>query len=142
MAKTIDVAVDHSAHLAGRIQTPDAIDEGVDLDGAAGVDRQGGQDRTLPRRTQRHARPVDVQLHRSQQSQPDLGHKWTLRRARNLPDRPLTVRRMTKTKPWPRIAVLGDSITVHPGDPVDGFPTLTWAERLVQDLEPDAAVNL
>jgi lysophospholipase L1-like esterase len=49
---------------------------------------------------------------------------------------------MTENKAWHRFAVLGDSITVHPGDPVDGYPTLTWAERLVQVLDPDVDLNL
>jgi lysophospholipase L1-like esterase len=49
---------------------------------------------------------------------------------------------MTETKAWHRIAVLGDSIAVHPGDPVDGYPTLTWAERLVRALDPDVYLNL
>src|SRR5262245_1874550 len=49
---------------------------------------------------------------------------------------------MTDIKAWHRIAVLGDSIAVHPGDPVDGYPTLTWPERLVEVLDPDVALNL
>jgi lysophospholipase L1-like esterase len=49
---------------------------------------------------------------------------------------------MTETKTWHRIAVLGDSIAVHPGDPVDGYPTLTWAEQLVRVLDPDVFLNL
>jgi lysophospholipase L1-like esterase len=49
---------------------------------------------------------------------------------------------MTETKAWHRIAVLGDSIAVHPGDPVDGYPTQTWAQCLAQTLAPDAFLNL
>lgn len=49
---------------------------------------------------------------------------------------------MTETKAWHRIAVLGDSIAVHPGEPVDGYPTLTWAECLVRTLDPDVYLNL
>jgi lysophospholipase L1-like esterase len=43
---------------------------------------------------------------------------------------------------WHRIVVLGDSIAVHPGDPVDGYPTETWAERLAIAVAPDAYLNL
>jgi lysophospholipase L1-like esterase len=49
---------------------------------------------------------------------------------------------MTENKAWHRIAVLGDSIAVHPGDPVDGYPTQTWADHLAQALTPDAFLNL
>jgi len=49
---------------------------------------------------------------------------------------------MTEDKAWHRIAVLGDSIAVHPGDPVDGYPTQTWTERLVLALAPDEYRNL
>jgi len=49
---------------------------------------------------------------------------------------------MTETKAWHRILVLGDSIAVHRGDPVDGYPTRTWAERLVLALTPDEYRNL
>ncbi|WP_433367943.1 SGNH/GDSL hydrolase family protein [Actinoplanes sp. CA-142083] len=48
---------------------------------------------------------------------------------------------MTDKKAWHRIAVLGDSIAVHRGDPVDGYPTRTWAERLVLALAPDEYRN-
>jgi len=41
-----------------------------------------------------------------------------------------------------RIAVLGDSIAVHRGDPVDGYPSRTWAERVVLALAPGAYLNL
>jgi len=49
---------------------------------------------------------------------------------------------MTDEQAFRRIAVLGDSIAVHRGDPVDGYPTQTWAERLVLTLAPDAYLNL
>jgi hypothetical protein len=49
---------------------------------------------------------------------------------------------MTDEQAFRRIAVLGDSIAVHRGDPVDGYPTQTWAERLVLALAPDAYLNL
>jgi len=48
---------------------------------------------------------------------------------------------MTEDQAWHRIAVLGDSIAVHRGDPVDGYPTRTWAERLVLALAPDEYRN-
>jgi hypothetical protein len=75
------VAVDDGAHLAGRAVAPDPVDDRVDLDRVARVDRERGQNRALPCRAQRHVNPVDVQLHRPQQPQPDVGHRWTLRRA-------------------------------------------------------------
>lgn len=49
---------------------------------------------------------------------------------------------MTDEQAFHRIAVLGDSIAVHRGDPVDGYPTQTWAERLVLAFAPDAYLNL
>ncbi|SNY23538.1 SGNH/GDSL hydrolase family protein [Paractinoplanes atraurantiacus] len=49
---------------------------------------------------------------------------------------------MTEDKAWHRIAVLGDSIAVHRGDPVDGFPTQTWAETLTLALAPAEYLNL
>ncbi|MFI5893739.1 hypothetical protein ACIA5D_26910 [Actinoplanes sp. NPDC051513] len=49
---------------------------------------------------------------------------------------------MTEDKAWRRIAVLGDSIAVHRGDPVDGCPTRTWPERLVLALAPGEYRNL
>jgi lysophospholipase L1-like esterase len=49
---------------------------------------------------------------------------------------------MSETPAWHRIAVLGDSIAVRPGDPVDGYPTLTWAEQIVRVLKPDTYLNL
>jgi lysophospholipase L1-like esterase len=49
---------------------------------------------------------------------------------------------MTDDQAWRRIAVLGDSIAVHRGDPVDGYPTRTWAEQLVLALAPDEYRNL
>ena len=49
---------------------------------------------------------------------------------------------MTDEQAFRRIAVLGDSIAVHRGDPVDGYPTQTWAERLVLAFAPDAYLNL
>jgi lysophospholipase L1-like esterase len=36
--------------------------------------------------------------------------------------------------PWRRLAVLGDSITVHPGDLVPGYVSRTWADRLAAAL--------
>ena len=49
---------------------------------------------------------------------------------------------MTEDKAWHRIVVLGDSIAVQPGDPVDGYPTQTWTEQLILALAPDAYRNL
>lgn len=49
---------------------------------------------------------------------------------------------MTDEQAFRRIVVLGDSIAVHRGDPVDGYPTQTWAERLVLAFAPDAYLNL
>ncbi len=49
---------------------------------------------------------------------------------------------MTDDKPWHRIAVLGDSIAVHRGDPVDGYPTRTWAECVIAAVDPDEFRNL
>ncbi|WP_433292044.1 SGNH/GDSL hydrolase family protein [Actinoplanes sp. CA-030573] len=43
---------------------------------------------------------------------------------------------------WRRVAVLGDSIAVHRGEPVDGYPTQTWAERVALVLAPDEYLNL
>jgi lysophospholipase L1-like esterase len=48
---------------------------------------------------------------------------------------------MTEDQAWRRIAVLGDSIAVHRGDPVDGYPTRTWAEQLLLALTPDEYRN-
>ena len=48
---------------------------------------------------------------------------------------------MAEDKAWHRIAVLGDSIAVHPGDPVDGYPTQTWAEQVMRALAPDQHRN-
>ena len=44
--------------------------------------------------------------------------------------------------PWRRLLVLGDSIAVHPGDPVDGYDNRTWAARLAAALRPGAYLNL
>jgi lysophospholipase L1-like esterase len=44
--------------------------------------------------------------------------------------------------PWRRLAVLGDSIAAHPGDPVDGYLNRTWADRLAAALRPAGYVNL
>jgi lysophospholipase L1-like esterase len=44
--------------------------------------------------------------------------------------------------PWRRLLVLGDSIAVHPGDPVDGYLNRTWATRLAAALRPTAYLNL
>jgi len=49
---------------------------------------------------------------------------------------------MTDEQAFRRIVVLGDSIAVHRGDPVDGYPTQTWAERIVLAFAPDAYLNL
>jgi lysophospholipase L1-like esterase len=49
---------------------------------------------------------------------------------------------MTENGAWQRIAVLGDSIAVHQGDTVDGYPTETWAEQVAPALAPDEYVNL
>ena len=49
---------------------------------------------------------------------------------------------MSDEQAFRRIVVLGDSIAVHPGDPVDGYPTRTWAQRLVLALAPVAYLNL
>ena len=38
--------------------------------------------------------------------------------------------------------MLGDSIAVHPGDPVDGYDHRTWAARLAAALRPSAYLNL
>jgi len=44
--------------------------------------------------------------------------------------------------PWRRLVVLGDSIAVHPGDPVDGFLNRTWVQRLAAGLRLDECLNL
>jgi lysophospholipase L1-like esterase len=44
--------------------------------------------------------------------------------------------------PWRRLLVLGDSIAIHPGDPVDGYPNRTWPARLTAALRPAAYLNL
>jgi lysophospholipase L1-like esterase len=44
--------------------------------------------------------------------------------------------------PWRRLVVLGDSIAVHPGDPVDGYRNRTWVERLAASLRLDECLNL
>jgi lysophospholipase L1-like esterase len=44
--------------------------------------------------------------------------------------------------PWRRLVVLGDSITVHPGDPVDGYRDHTWVQRLAGSLPLDECLNL
>jgi lysophospholipase L1-like esterase len=49
---------------------------------------------------------------------------------------------MTDNRAWQRIAVLGDSIAVHQGDPVDGYPTQTWAEQVALALAPDEYINV
>jgi lysophospholipase L1-like esterase len=43
--------------------------------------------------------------------------------------------------PWRRLLVMGDSIAVGTGDPVDGYHDASWADRLAGVLEP-AYLNL
>jgi lysophospholipase L1-like esterase len=44
--------------------------------------------------------------------------------------------------PWRRLLVLGDSIAVHPGDPVAGYADDTWVQRLTAALRLDEYRNL
>jgi lysophospholipase L1-like esterase len=44
--------------------------------------------------------------------------------------------------PWSQLLVLGDSIAVHPGDPVHGYLGYTWTQRLAGALRPDDYLNL
>src|SRR5690349_11971735 len=44
--------------------------------------------------------------------------------------------------PWRRLLILGDSIAVHPGDPVDGYADDTWVQRLAAALPLDEYRNL
>lgn len=43
---------------------------------------------------------------------------------------------------WRRLLVMGDSIAVGTGDPVDGFPDRSWAEQLVDVLGRPEYLNL
>jgi lysophospholipase L1-like esterase len=43
---------------------------------------------------------------------------------------------------WGRLLAMGDSIVVHPGDPVAGYRAGTWTDRLVAALGTTAYLNL
>jgi lysophospholipase L1-like esterase len=56
--------------------------------------------------------------------------------------RPGEAESLLAAAPWRRLLVLGDSIAVHPGDPVEGYPSRTWADRLADALPSVAYLNL
>jgi lysophospholipase L1-like esterase len=56
--------------------------------------------------------------------------------------RPGEAQSLLAAAPWRRLLVLGDSIAVHPGDPVEGYPSRTWADRLADALPAVAYLNL
>jgi lysophospholipase L1-like esterase len=41
-----------------------------------------------------------------------------------------------------RLLVMGDSIVVHPGDPVEGYPRAAWTDRLRLVMAPSAYRNV
>jgi lysophospholipase L1-like esterase len=43
---------------------------------------------------------------------------------------------------WRRLLIMGDSIAVHPGDPVDGYARVAWPDRVRSWLAPVAYRNL
>jgi lysophospholipase L1-like esterase len=56
--------------------------------------------------------------------------------------RPGEVDSLLAAATWRRLLVLGDSITVHPGDPIDGYLNRTWVQRLADGLRLDECLNL
>jgi lysophospholipase L1-like esterase len=54
---------------------------------------------------------------------------------------PAEAEAMLADAPWRRLLVLGDSIAVHSGDPVDGYANRTWVHRLAAALRLDECRN-
>jgi lysophospholipase L1-like esterase len=48
---------------------------------------------------------------------------------------PATLARLLRDAPWRRVALVGDSIAVGLGDPVEGYQDASWVERLVTSLD-------
>jgi lysophospholipase L1-like esterase len=44
-------------------------------------------------------------------------------------------RRLLAGAPWRRVAILGDSVAAGVGDPVPGYDTLGWADRIARALD-------
>jgi lysophospholipase L1-like esterase len=49
---------------------------------------------------------------------------------------PGTERSLLAGAPWRRLVVMGDSVALGVGDPVDGYRDLSWADRLALALAP------
>jgi lysophospholipase L1-like esterase len=52
--------------------------------------------------------------------------------------RPGEATRLLRGHPWLRFAVLGDSVAVGLGDPVEGYSPLSWVERIAAQLRESA----
>jgi lysophospholipase L1-like esterase len=48
---------------------------------------------------------------------------------------PATLARLLDDAPWDRVALMGDSIAVGLGDPLEGYQDASWGERLVAALD-------